>query len=947
MNKIKLIKKSIMYFLIIVLLLNYSLGAITTDDIVDTWEFQNNYNSASGGNDLIPYGTPTFSTTIKKFGTHSINLSDTGLNYLVSTINSSTYTNNHAIEMWIYSEGFTSGYSFLVSANSSTTDYSYYLTSSPFHLYKDASAVSLEDYNQNVWTHFIFTWDGLKGNVYFNGSLIYDSWNDTPVAGTDLFFGHHSDDSLNRGFNGHFNIIRIWNKNLTQSDVTYLYDSSNGKTYLQLKQPNASIIFTSITPLNGTNINNSINMNFTLQSINISANCTILNNGIQQETQYNLVNSTYNFNFNSSYWSEGNNNISIVCNDSTYTFNTSKILFVDTVLPKINYINNTIAGNSSEINNTIISTVTLLNLSVQAEDNNLYLLNITIYNNITKEVVFSNQTTSITQSNYTGNYTYNIENKTRGTYIINVTASDAHTKNKIDFEKELKVKNVNDDIYLGKIFDDKIKTYSEKDKIESFDIIQNVDRYNFKLKFKNNIESFKIYVEANNLDYLNNKYGFKGHFILNNYYWLDFENNYDINIQNVEKINDHKYIITLFKDKDLNEIVFDSIGIINTNNVISKFSYFYTTVNIILKDSVTLNLINYTNITVQYIGENLQIQSKTDTGLSSFNTSFEGLTDNAVIRAFSSDINDYSIISRSVILDQSQTETNYTFYLTNTSDSSLNKEITFLVLDENKKRLESAIVKVYKQNPSTNELLLLTDLYTNPNGEAITKLTLDTIFYSFIVEYNGDQVFISNKPISISDSTTLPITLNVVIGDSFTQNYINYFGLDGTLNFVRVNNESGYYTLNYKYIYDGEICLHTYTVINTVSTNNSYQCSTDKSGIITSPTASSTQLALFYGDVYIDYDSDELSIEQVDTKVNYIGYDYDGKSNPDRLIVMIMLVILSGTTFIFSPVIGLITLAIGTLIVVATKFTILTLTLGMFIVGLCVFAIITYIKRNR
>jgi len=109
--------------------------------------------------------------------------------------------------------------------------------------------------------------------------------------------------------------------------------------------------------------------------------------------------------------------------------------------------------------------------------------------------------------------------------LVNVTTYDAHTKQKIDFKDKLKEEKVNKGQYLGKEFDSKVKTYGNKNKITSFETIQERDRKKFKVKFLKDVDTFDLYVEgSHSVVFVGDKYGYQGHFIIDNEYWYDLEN---------------------------------------------------------------------------------------------------------------------------------------------------------------------------------------------------------------------------------------------------------------------------------------------------------------------------------------------------------------------------------------------------------------------------------------
>lgn len=81
------------------------------------------------------------------------------------------------------------------------------------------------------WEHYVYTGDGLNDKVYKNGQLIFSSVvNNLCVAGNtsgNLLFGEGGGWNNTQYMNGKLDDIGIWNRALTQQEITDLYNSSN------------------------------------------------------------------------------------------------------------------------------------------------------------------------------------------------------------------------------------------------------------------------------------------------------------------------------------------------------------------------------------------------------------------------------------------------------------------------------------------------------------------------------------------------------------------------------------------------------------------------------------------------------------------------------------------------------------------------------------------------
>jgi hypothetical protein len=80
------------------------------------------------------------------------------------------------------------------------------------------------NYVSNTWMHVAVTYDGTTAKMYVNGNIIgsgnYSNWN--TLASSKFFIGTRPD-SLNSFFNGKLDNIGIWNRALTASEVSTVY----------------------------------------------------------------------------------------------------------------------------------------------------------------------------------------------------------------------------------------------------------------------------------------------------------------------------------------------------------------------------------------------------------------------------------------------------------------------------------------------------------------------------------------------------------------------------------------------------------------------------------------------------------------------------------------------------------------------------------------------------
>lgn len=94
--------------------------------------------------------------------------------------------------------------------------------------------------------------------------------------------------------------------------------------------------------------------------------------------------------------------------------------------------------------------------------------------------------------------------------------------------------------------------------------------------------------------------------------------------------------------------------------------------------------------------------------------------------------------------------------------------VTFTVLDENGRTIEDAYIKVKKYDVGTDTYKTVEVLKTDSQGEALGNIVLQTVWYEFVVEYEG-AVVLSDGPTKINSLTrTFRVTLLTDFYQQFT-----------------------------------------------------------------------------------------------------------------------------------------------------------------------------------
>lgn len=88
----------------------------------------------------------------------------------------------------------------------------------------------------NTWYHLSVTRESSVVKIYINGTLIFTDTNGIPLSYVTTLtsigaYTHGAPSPITSYFNGSIDAFNIWQKALTQAEVTELYNSGNGKQY--------------------------------------------------------------------------------------------------------------------------------------------------------------------------------------------------------------------------------------------------------------------------------------------------------------------------------------------------------------------------------------------------------------------------------------------------------------------------------------------------------------------------------------------------------------------------------------------------------------------------------------------------------------------------------------------------------------------------------------------
>lgn len=116
-----------------------------------------------------------------------------------------------------------------------------YATSNSIALYRgggdatqSASPTTSTTISNNTWTHVVFTQSGTTGTVYINGTSNATSnltYTGGASTGNTVNFGYYNNGSPSAYINATLDEIGTWNRALTSTEVTSLYNAGTGLQY--------------------------------------------------------------------------------------------------------------------------------------------------------------------------------------------------------------------------------------------------------------------------------------------------------------------------------------------------------------------------------------------------------------------------------------------------------------------------------------------------------------------------------------------------------------------------------------------------------------------------------------------------------------------------------------------------------------------------------------------
>jgi hypothetical protein len=148
----------------------------------------------------------------------------------------STDTSPHTYTAWIYPTNITDTYNFIINNGSGTKGTSMLISTSKLSFFYgggvNITSTAAGVISLNQWNHVVCSYNG-AGQVkfYVDGVLISTnsaSWTD-PAGATNTYIGSYA--GATHYFNGIIDEVGVWDRELTASEVTELYNSGSGLQY--------------------------------------------------------------------------------------------------------------------------------------------------------------------------------------------------------------------------------------------------------------------------------------------------------------------------------------------------------------------------------------------------------------------------------------------------------------------------------------------------------------------------------------------------------------------------------------------------------------------------------------------------------------------------------------------------------------------------------------------
>ena len=233
--------------------------------------------------------------------------------------------------------------------------------------------------------------------------------------------------------------------------------------------------------------------------------------------------------------------------------------------------------------------------------------------------------------------------------------------------------------------------------------------------------------------------------------------------------------------------------------------------------------------------------------------------------------------------------------------------VTFTVIDESGTNVEGAFIKIQQYDVGTNTYQEVEVLETNAQGEAIGNVILNTVWYRFVIEYNG-IVYLTEGPLKMTASTrTFQINL--------LTDFFNRYSIVRGITIINCT-YSNYHPYNFKFEWDdtnNEIeygCLKVVnrTMVTDITLKDS--CIFGSSGtVLVSIGNPANHSGVFVGTCYVKFPDNEVFVIGTHTEeFGNTGYEVYGRNGVFYGLLIIITLFMVGC---YNPSVAIILSLVG------------------------------------
>jgi hypothetical protein len=203
------------------------------------YPWDNSDDDLKDTNELTAVGSPTYSTGTKKLGTHALELNaDTEM--FSFTSGAPSWGSPSAISMatWAYWSGG-SDYDMIFDGygTGSSQSFNFAVLESTDYMatYDDGTrewAYSTSTVDKDTWVHLAYVLTTTAKKFYLNGTLVGSSAGSYTLGTANAHNRIGARSGNTHGFPGYLDQTLFWNKEISAQEVTDLYNSDTGNTYV-------------------------------------------------------------------------------------------------------------------------------------------------------------------------------------------------------------------------------------------------------------------------------------------------------------------------------------------------------------------------------------------------------------------------------------------------------------------------------------------------------------------------------------------------------------------------------------------------------------------------------------------------------------------------------------------------------------------------------------------